>query len=170
MKMESRARKTITRDHIDLVDKMVTNNKDSLQILAVTQLTGISEQSVHRICFGLSLAKSGTKVHPCPNIPGEKMCNMINEKYAHVIARNECNKIHERELERENLIHAYANNKSVKDVGKVLNFDKLVEESEPESKVQVKSDIQYLAEAVMKLAEVTTTQNKLIELLLTRIK
>ncbi len=166
--MEARKRVTITRDHIDIVDKLVTNPKDDLQRLAVTQTTGISDQSVKRICFGLSLAKKGIKVHACNNIPGEDMCRMINEKYAHVIARNECNKIHQDEIDRKNLIHAFANNKKTKDIGKVLNFDKLVEEFEP--KVEVKSDIQYLADAVIKLADVTNTQNKLIELLLTRIK
>lgn len=164
--MEAIKRVTITRDHIDLVDKLVTNPRDDLQRLEVTQLTGISDQSVKRICFGLSLAKRGIEVRPCNNIPGKDMCRMINEKYAYTIARNACNNIHKNDIERNNLLYAFKDGKNVKGVGKVNDFDKTIDECKP--KVEVKSDIQYLADAVMKLAEATETRNKIIELLINK--
>lgn len=167
MKRKTKKRITITPEHIDTVDRIVTDVNDPNQILvARQQADGISEQSVRRICYGLSLAKRGIKVYQSNNIPGKDMCDMINKKYAHLIAKSELDCIHQDEINKDLLLHAFANNKNLKGLGKVNDFDKSIEECKP--KVEVKSDIQYLADAIMKLVEVTETQNRIIELLINK--
>lgn len=153
MKNESRNRVTVKPEYIDTVAKLVTDVNNATQILVARQQTdGLSEQSIRRICYGLSLAKKGIRVHPCNNIPGKTMCNLINQKYAHLIAKTELDNLHEKELNKLNLLYAFKDNKNVKDVGKVNDFDKSVEDCAP--KVEVKSDIEYLADAIMKLVQV----------------
>lgn len=159
--MKERTRVTLTTDLIDQIWKewnLLDPNHRSENIVA--GIVNVSIATVHRVVTACIHASYGNRVwHDPRKWPNAMMVKYLNEeKFAHAIAAKEAREATKKTAQQEHEIY--------KNMRKVIQFDPI----EPESKVQVKSDIEYLADAVMKLAEVTTTQNKLIELLLTRIK
>lgn len=161
--MKDKTRVTLTKDLIDQIWK-------EWNLLAPTErntklvggIVGVSPATVYRVVTACVHASYGNRVRYDPTKwPNAMMVKYLNEeKFAHVIAAKES-----REATKNKALHqseAFCNN-----MEKVNLFDPI----EPEQpNVEVKSDIQYLADAVMKLAKVTETHNEIMNLLLKRLK